>query len=91
MRLGGDNPSPGQVCLRTNSRSFFAWFAYFAVENEFIYPILQRGLAELFGVKVPAINKHLKNIFESGELVAESVISILETTAASRERRLGHA
>lgn len=42
----------------------------------------QKALAELFGVKVPAINKHLKNIFESGELVEESVISILETTAA---------
>jgi len=39
-------------------------------------------LAELFGVKVPAINKHLKNIFESGELMEDSVISILETTAA---------
>jgi hypothetical protein len=32
--------------------------------------------------KVPAINKHLKNIFDSGELVKASVISILETTAA---------
>jgi len=27
----------------------------------------QRALAELFSVKVPAISKHLKNIFESGE------------------------
>lgn len=42
----------------------------------------QKALAELFGVKVPAVNKHLKNIFESGELVEDSVISILETTAA---------
>jgi hypothetical protein len=30
---------------------------------------------------VPAINKHLKSIFESGELVENAVISILETTA----------
>ena len=44
--------------------------------------LTQKALAELFGVKVPAINKHLKNIFESGELVEPSVISILETTAA---------
>jgi hypothetical protein len=43
--------------------------------------LTQKALAELFGVKVPAINKHLKNIFESGELVEASVISILETTA----------
>lgn len=44
--------------------------------------LTQKALAELFGVKVPAINKHLKNIFDSGELVESSVISILETTAA---------
>ena len=31
--------------------------------------LTQKALAELFGVEVPAINKHLKNIFESGELV----------------------
>ena len=44
--------------------------------------LTQKALAELFGVKVPAINKHLKNIFESSELIESSVISILETTAA---------
>jgi hypothetical protein len=44
--------------------------------------LTQKALAELFGVRVPAINKHLKNIFASGELAEDSVISILETTAA---------
>ena len=44
--------------------------------------LTQKALADLFGVKVPAISKHLKNIFESGELVEDSVVSILETTAA---------
>ena len=39
-------------------------------------------MAQLFGVGVPAISKHLKNIFEEGELVADSVISKMETTAA---------
>ena len=43
--------------------------------------LTQKALAELFGVKVPAINKHLKNIFASRELVEDSVVSILETTA----------
>ena len=43
--------------------------------------LTQRALAELFGVKVPAITKHLKNIFESGELTETSAVSILETTA----------
>lgn len=37
-------------------------------------------MAELFGVGVPAISKHLKNIFDSGELEEEVVVSILETT-----------
>ena len=40
--------------------------------------LTQKALAELFGVKVPAINKHLKNIFASGELEREATISILE-------------
>ncbi len=44
--------------------------------------LTQKALAELFGVQVPAINKHLKNIFESDELQESAVISILETTAA---------
>ena len=43
--------------------------------------LTQKRLADLFGVGIPAINKHLKNIFESGELQECSVISILETTA----------
>jgi hypothetical protein len=44
--------------------------------------LTQKALAELFGVKVPAITKHLRNIFASGELEQGSVASILETTAA---------
>jgi hypothetical protein len=44
--------------------------------------LTQKAIAELFGVQVPAISKHLKNIFESGELQENSVVSILETTAA---------
>jgi hypothetical protein len=38
-------------------------------------------MGELFGVNVPAISKHLKNIFEAKELDENTVISILETTA----------
>jgi len=40
----------------------------------------QKKMAELFEVKVPAISKHLKNIFESGELDEKVVVSILEST-----------
>jgi len=40
----------------------------------------QAGIASLFDVGVPAISKHLKNIFESGELDDQVVVSILENT-----------
>jgi len=49
-------------------------------QNETLW-LTQKSLAELFEVKVPAISKHLKNIFETHELTEKSVISILETTA----------
>ncbi len=52
--------------------------------------LTQKALAELFAVKVPAINKHLKNIFESGELIESSVISILETTGADGRNSCSH-
>lgn len=44
--------------------------------------LTQKAMAELFGVNVPAVSKHLKNIFETGELNSDSVISKMETTAA---------
>ena len=40
--------------------------------------LTQRAMAELFGVQIPAINKHLKNIFEEGELNKETTISKME-------------
>ena len=47
--------------------------------------LTQKQMAELFGVNVPAISKHLKNIFESGELLPEATISKIETY---REKRV---
>lgn len=48
--------------------------------------LTQKAMAELFDVNVPAISKHLSNIFSDGELIKDSVISILETTAADGKR-----
>ena len=39
----------------------------------------QKAMAQLFGVGVPAVSKHLKNIFEEGELAPEMTISKMET------------
>lgn len=49
------------------------------LENDTIW-LTQKQMAELFDVKTPAISKHLKNIFNTGELREDVVISILETT-----------
>lgn len=51
------------------------------LEDETVW-LTQQQIADLFGVKQPAISKHLKNIFESEELDEASVHSILEYTAA---------
>ncbi|MDR3295687.1 MAG: virulence RhuM family protein [Clostridiales Family XIII bacterium] len=55
------------------------------VQNETVW-LTQIQIASLFGVNVPAVSKHLKNIFISGELDESSVVSILETTAADGKR-----
>lgn len=47
------------------------------LENETVW-LTQIQIAELFGVKQPAISKHLKNIYESGELSEDTTYSILE-------------
>ena len=44
--------------------------------------LTQQQIADLFGVKQPAVSKHLSNIFREGELDKNSVHSILEYTAA---------
>ncbi len=71
--------APGQFLLYTAPDGAVKVDVFFREETVWL---TQKALAELFGVKVPAINKHLKNIFESAELLENSVVSILETTAA---------
>lgn len=48
----------------------------------------QKAIAALFGVEVPAISKHLANIYETGELVKEATISILETVQLEGNREV---
>ena len=51
------------------------------IENDTVW-LTQQQMAELLGVKQPAVSKHLNNIFKEGELNKASVHSILEYTAA---------
>ena len=50
--------------------------------------ITQKGISRLFGVNVPAISKHLANIYETGELRKKSTISILETVQNEGDRKV---
>ena len=51
------------------------------VKEESIW-LTQKAMAQLFGVQTPAISKHLKNIFEQGELNEEVVVSKMEITTS---------
>jgi len=68
-----------KVILYTTADGKVTVDVFFAQDN---FWLTQRTMAELFGVKTPAVSRHLKNIFESGELIEDSVVSILEITAA---------
>jgi len=50
--------------------------------------LTQKRMAELFGVEVNTINYHLKEVFGSGELDADSVIRKFRTTAADGKKYL---
>ena len=76
-------PDEGQILLYTGPNGKIRVDVAFRGETAWL---TQKALASLFGVKVPAITKHLKNIFASGELAESAVVSVLETTAADGKR-----
>ena len=49
------------------------------IKDESIW-LTQKGMAELFDVQTPAISKHLRNIFDDGELDEKVVVSKMEIT-----------
>jgi len=55
------------------------------LNNETLW-LTQKRMAELFNVGIPAISKHLENIYEQGELIREATISILETVQQEGRR-----
>lgn len=57
------------------------------LSNETIW-LTQKRMAELFGVGVAAISKHLENIYESGELQREATLSVLETVQQEGVRQV---
>jgi hypothetical protein len=50
--------------------------------------LTQKAMANLFGVEIPAISKHLTNIYETRELEKEATISVLETVQQEGARKV---
>lgn len=50
--------------------------------------LTQKSMAELFGVNVPAVNKHLKNIYDTVELNRDATVSILEIVRTEGSRKV---
>ncbi len=48
----------------------------------------QKAMAELFDVNVPAVSKHLSNIFEDEELIKESTVSKMEIVQKEGNRNI---
>ena len=67
----------GEILLYQNGTEKEVVNVVFHDEN---FWLTQKGMAELFGVKVPAISKHLKNIFLDEELDETMVVSKMEIT-----------
>lgn len=57
------------------------------IKDETIW-LTQKSMAELFGVGVPAISKHLTNVYEEGELKSAATISKMETVQIEGSRHI---
>lgn len=75
--MGEEMVKGGEILLYQNGAEKEVVNVVFHDEN---FWLTQKGMAELFGVKVPAISKHLKNIFLDEELDESMVVSKMEIT-----------
>lgn len=57
------------------------------IQNDSIW-VTQKAMADLFSVNTPAISKHLKNIYEEGELIEESTVSKMEIVQTEGNRQV---
>ncbi len=78
-------PNQGSLLFYTTPKGTLKINVYFQGETAWL---TQKALADLFGVQVPAIAKHLRNIYESGELVREATVSKMEIVRQEGEREV---
>ncbi len=84
--MAEDLPAPsGEFLLYTGSDGKVKVECRFQDETLWL---TQRLMADLFGVGVPAINKHLKNIYESGELAEAATLSKMEIVRSEGSREV---
>jgi len=74
-----------RVILYTTADGKVTVDVIFARDN---FWLTQRTMAELFGVKTPAVSRHLKNIYAGEELTREATISKMETVQTEGGRRI---
>lgn len=79
------NKSKGEIIIYTSEDGKISLDT--KLENNTIW-LTQKDMAELFGVKTPAINKHLNNIYQEGELSQDATISILEIVQKEGNRNV---
>jgi hypothetical protein len=79
---------PNRIVLYNAADGRVTVNVHFAQDN---FWLPQRAIAELFGVGTAAISKHLKNIYESGELTPEATISKMETVQTEGERQVARS
>lgn len=79
------NKSKGEIIIYTSEDGKILLDT--KLENNTIW-LTQKDMAELFGVKTPAINKHLNNIYQEGELSQDVTISILEIVQKEGKRNV---
>ena len=73
--MNPENPDKHQFLLYAAPDGAVKVDVFFKDESVWL---TQKAMAELFGVKIPAVNKHLRNIFESGELNEAATVSKME-------------
>lgn len=82
-----DNQKSKSLMIRNSTAEFLIFTSQAGedgievrVANENVW-LTQKFIAKLFDVKIPTINEHLRNIFESGELNENSVVRKFLITA----------
>ena len=83
--MGNDFANRGEILLYSDDSG--KEFINVVFEDETFW-LTQKAMAELFDVNVPAVSKHLQNIYEENELTRDATISKMETVQQEGERQV---